>query len=39
VQVTPSGVTLRQAADANQDALNARPNTRTVYTAVSRPAI
>ncbi|BBX37619.1 gp41 protein [Mycolicibacterium mageritense DSM 44476 = CIP 104973] len=39
VQVTPSGVTLRQAADAYLDALNARPNTRTAYAAVLRPAI
>lgn len=39
VQVTPTGVTLRQAADAYLDALPARPNTITAYAAVLRPAI
>lgn len=39
VQVTPTGVTLRQAADAYLDALRARPNTVTAYGAVLRPAI
>lgn len=39
VQVTPAGVTLRQAADAYLDAMSARPNTVTAYAAVLRPAI
>lgn len=39
VQVAPSGVTLREAADAYLDALDGRPNTRTTYAAVLRPAI
>ncbi len=39
VQLTPSGITLRQAADAYLDALAARPNTVTAYAAVLRPAI
>ncbi|MFA5707516.1 tyrosine-type recombinase/integrase [Mycolicibacterium sp.] len=39
VQVTPVGVTLRQAADAYLDTLPARPNTITAYAAVLRPAI
>jgi integrase len=39
VQVSPDGITLRQAADAYLDALPARPNTITAYAAVLRPAI
>jgi integrase len=39
VQVTPSGVTLRQAADGYLDSLSSRPNTVTAYAAVLRPAI
>lgn len=39
VQVTPSGVTLREAADAYLNGLRARPNTITTYAAVLRPAI
>lgn len=39
VQVTPSGVTLREAADAYLDALGGRPNTRTAYAAVLRPVV
>ncbi|SIL98932.1 gp41 protein [Mycobacteroides abscessus subsp. abscessus] len=39
VQLTPTDVTLRQAADAYLDALRSRPNTVTAYAAVLRPAI
>jgi integrase len=39
LQLTPDGVTLRQAADAYLDALVARPNTLTAYAAVLRPAV
>jgi integrase len=39
VQVTPTGVTLRQAADGYLEALRAEPNTVTAYAAVLRPAI
>lgn len=39
VQVSPSGVTLRQAADSYLDSLSSRPNTITAYAAVLRPAI
>jgi len=39
MQVTPTGVTLRQVSGAYLDALSARPNTVTVYAAVLRPTI
>lgn len=39
VQVTPTGITLREAADAYLDSLRSRPNTVSSYAAVLRPAI